>query len=131
MFILSYMKGGSAELWVGSYIDKAVIQKDWGDWEEFIAQLDHNFVDRNETRRVMEKLENHRQGRETASVYFLRIEQFTILAGVNLLEDLHMILRCERGLNDDLVDKIYAGGFIPNTYPTYRQHAIDIDELAR
>ena len=131
MFILSYMKGGSAELWVGSYIDKAVIQKDWGDWEEFIAQLDHNFVDRNETCRVTEKLENHRQGRETASVYFLRIEQFTILAGVNLLEDLHVILRCERGLNNDLVDKIYAGGFVPNTYPTYRQHAINIDELAR
>ena len=92
MFVLSYMKGGSAELWAGSYIDKAVLQKDWGNWEKFIAQLDHNFVDRNKTRWAMEKLENHRQGRETASVYFLRIKQFTITAGVNLLKDPHVIL---------------------------------------
>ena len=31
MFILSVMKGGSVELWAGSYIDKAVLQKDSGD----------------------------------------------------------------------------------------------------
>src|ERR1700731_1883966 len=49
MFVLSYMKGGSTELWAGSYIDKAVLQKDQGDWEKFITQLDHNFVDRNKT----------------------------------------------------------------------------------
>src|ERR1700730_6133786 len=48
MFILLYMKGGSAELWAGSYIDKAVLQKDWGDWDEFIAQLDYNFTNHNE-----------------------------------------------------------------------------------
>ena len=131
MFVLLYMRGGSMELWAGSYIDRAVLQKDWGNWEEFIMQLNHNFIDRNETRRAMEKLENHRQGRETASVYFLRIEQFAISAGVNLLEDPHAILQCERGLNNDLVDKIYAGSFILNMYSAYRQHTIDIDKLAR
>ena len=92
MFVLLYMKGGSMELWAGSYIDKAVLQKDWGNWEEFIAQLDHNFTDQNETQRAMEKLESHQQGKDSASIYFLRIEQFAISAGVNLLEDPHMIL---------------------------------------
>src|ERR1700730_9374427 len=53
MFILLYMKGGSVELWAGSYINKAVLQKDWGNWEEFMTQLNHNFTDRNEIRRVM------------------------------------------------------------------------------
>ena len=48
MFVLLYMKGGSVELWAGSYIDRAVSQMDWGDWDEFIAQMDHNFIDRNE-----------------------------------------------------------------------------------
>ena len=50
MFVLSYMKEGSAELWAGSYIDKAVVLKNWGNWEEFTAQLEHNFMDRNEVR---------------------------------------------------------------------------------
>ena len=121
MFILSYMKGGSAELWAGSYIDQAVLQKDWGNWDEFVAQLDHNFTDRNETCRAMEKLENHKQGRDSASVYFLWTEQLALLAGINLLDNPHMILRCERGLEDDLVDRIYTGGLIPNTYAAYKE----------
>ena len=131
MFVLSYMKGGSTELWAGSYINKAILHKEWGDWEEFIAQLDHNFMDQNETCRAMEKLESPQQGKDSASVYFLRIEQFAISMGVKLLEDPHAILRCKRGLNDNLVDKIYAGGLVLNTYVAYRQHAIDLDELAR
>ena len=58
MFVLSYMKGGSAELWAGSYIDKAVQQKDWGDWDKFVAQMDHNSINRNKIRRAMEHLES-------------------------------------------------------------------------
>ena len=80
------------ELWAGSYIDKAVTLKNWGDWEEFMAQLEHNFMDRNEVRQAMEKLDNQRQGREGASEYFLRIEQHAAAVGINLLEDLHTIL---------------------------------------
>src|ERR1700719_4640071 len=64
MFVLSYMKEGSVELWAGSYIDKAVALKNWGNWEEFMTQLEHNFMDRSEVRQVMEKLDNQKQGRE-------------------------------------------------------------------
>src|SRR3984893_19128799 len=131
MFVLSYMKEGSAELWAGSYINKAVALKNWGDWEEFTAQLEHNFTDRNEVQRAMEKLDSQKQGREGASVYFLRIEQHTAAAGIYLLEDLHAILRCERGLNEDLVDRIYSRGLILNTYAGYRDHAITLDNIAR
>ena len=49
IFMLSYMKSRLAELWAGSYIDRVVAQKGWGDWDEFVAQMDHNFLDRNET----------------------------------------------------------------------------------
>src|ERR1700731_2400483 len=131
MFVLSYMKEGSAELWAGSYIDKVVVLKNWGDWEEFTAQLEHNFTDRNKVRRAMEKLDNQKQGREGASVYFLRIEQHAAATGIDLLTDPHAILRCERGLNEDLVDRIYSGGLIPNTYAGYRDHAIALDNIAR
>src|ERR1700731_3471945 len=55
MFILSYMMEGSAELWAGSYMDKGVMLKNWGNWEEFMVQLEHNFTDRNKVRRAMEK----------------------------------------------------------------------------
>ena len=92
MFVLSYMKEGSAELWAGSYIDRAVMLKDWGDWDEFINQLEHNFTDRNKVRRAIERMENQRQGRESVSVYFLQIEQHAAAAGINLLEDPHVIL---------------------------------------
>src|ERR1700731_83734 len=131
MFVLLYMKEGSAELWAGSDIDKAVTLKNWGDWEEFVAQLEHNFMDRNEVRWAMEKLDSQKQGREGVSVYFLRIEQHTVAAGINLLEDPHAILWCERGLNEDLMDKIYSGGLIPNMYIGYRDHAIALDNIAR
>src|SRR3984893_16665587 len=131
MFILSYMKEGSAELCAGSYIDKAVALKNWGDWEEFTAQLEHNFTDRNEVRRMMERLDSHKQGREGASVYFLRIKQHAAAAGINLLKDPHAILRCERGLNEDLVDRIYSGGLIPNTYTGYQDHAITLNNIDR
>ena len=33
------MKSRSAELWVGSYIDRSVKQKDWEDWDKFMAQF--------------------------------------------------------------------------------------------
>src|SRR6202045_3658485 len=79
----------------------------------------------------MEKLDSQKQGREGASVYFLRIEQHATAAGINLLEDPHAILRCERGLNEDLVDQIYSRGLIPNTYAGYRDHAIALDNIAR
>src|ERR1700731_3563713 len=131
MFVLSYMKEGSTELWAGSYIDKAVVLKNWGNWEEFTAQLEHNFTDRNEVRCAMERLDSQKQGREGASVYFLQIEQHATAARINLLEDLHAILRCERGLNKDLVDWIYAGGLIPNTYAGYHDHAIALDNITR
>ena len=131
MFVLSYMKEGSVELWAGSYINKAVALKNWGDWDEFTIQLEHNFTDRNEVRQAMERLDSQKQGREGASVYFLRIEQHAAAAGINLLEDPHSILRCERGLNKDLVDRIYSGGLIPNTYAGYRNHAIALDNIAR
>ena len=50
MFVLSYMKEGSVELWAGSYINKAVMLKNWGNWDKFTTQLEHNFTDRNEVR---------------------------------------------------------------------------------
>src|SRR3984893_17429468 len=131
MFILSYMKEGSAELWAGRYIDKVVALKNWGDWEEFTCQLEHNFMDRNEVRRAMERLDSQKQGREGVSVYFLRIKQHTAAAGINLLEDPHTILRCERGLNEDLVDWIYSGRLIPNTYAGYHDHVIALNNIAR
>ena len=65
------------------------------------------------------------------SVYFLRIKQHTVAAGINLLEDPHAILRCEQGLNKDLVDRIYSGGLIPNTYAGYCDHTIALDNIAR
>ena len=95
------------------------------------AQLEHNFTDRNEVQQAMEKLDNQKQGREGALVYFLRIEQHAAAAGINLLEDPHAILRCERGLNEDLVDQIYSRGLIPNTYAGYHDHAITLGNIAR
>ena len=50
MLVLSYMKEGSVELWAGSYINKAVMLKNWGNWDKFTTQLEHNFTDRNEVR---------------------------------------------------------------------------------
>src|ERR1700731_3775205 len=108
MFVLLYMKEGSAELWAGSYINKAVALKNWGDWDKFTAQLEHNFTDRNEVQHTMERLQDQKQRREGASVYFLRIEQHAAAAGTILLEESPAILRYQPGLNEDLLDRVYS-----------------------
>ena len=109
------------ELWAESYINKAVMQKDWGDWDEFVTQMDHTFINRNEIHRAMEWLENQKQGRDSASVYFPKIKQLAALAGMDISEDPQAILQCEQGLEDDLIDKIYAGGLILNMYHVYKE----------
>ena len=43
----------------------------------------------------MEHLVSYKQGKEPASVYFLKIKQFAALAGINLADDPHTILHCE------------------------------------
>jgi hypothetical protein len=42
-FALSYMKGGAAELWANTYMDKALKENDWGTWEMFLDQLTKGF----------------------------------------------------------------------------------------
>ena len=83
------------ELWAGSYMNKVVSQKGWGDWDEFVTQMDHTFINRNEIHRAMEWLENQKQGKDSTAMYFLKVEQLAALAGINIGEDLHMILQCE------------------------------------
>jgi hypothetical protein len=62
LFALSYMKTGSAELWAENYVQKAIENKDWGEWTEFLSQLDATFIDRNAERKAREQMDLLRQG---------------------------------------------------------------------
>jgi hypothetical protein len=62
-FALSYMKDGEAELWVNTYIDKALENNDWGTWEEFLDKLAKDFSNAEEPRRALEELGKLQQER--------------------------------------------------------------------
>ena len=78
------MKYGSAELWAGTYIDASIKSKNWGDWKEFNEQMDHDFLNKNEVRRALERLEAHKQLGDTAAMFFLKIEQLVSTAEMDL-----------------------------------------------
>jgi hypothetical protein len=47
-FVLSYMKGGDAELWANAYVDKALENDCWGTWTDFLDALARDFGNRTE-----------------------------------------------------------------------------------
>jgi hypothetical protein len=48
LFVLSYMSGGSAELWANSFVEKALQLDDWGHWRNFTDMLSRDFGDGDE-----------------------------------------------------------------------------------
>jgi hypothetical protein len=83
-FVLSYMKGGDAELWSNAYVDRALENDDWGTWVDFLDMMARDFGNKMEPRKALEELGRLQQGKKTAAEFFLRFEQLADLAGVDL-----------------------------------------------
>jgi hypothetical protein len=84
LFVLSCMSGGLAELWANSFMEKALQLDSWGRWRDFTDMLLRDFGNGDEPRRALEAMGSLRQGKDTATDYFLKLEQLTAMAGVNI-----------------------------------------------
>ena len=132
VFVLSLMKEGTAELWAQTYTDQVIDNNGYyGSWATFQEELNKSFVDYEENKRALQRLNALVQGRDSAADYFTKFEQHAKAAGVRLHEDVQVISQVEHGLNPGILDKIYASGEVPYSYENYRIRAVAIDELWR
>jgi hypothetical protein len=65
---------GSAELWADVYVEEALHIGDWGSWLGFMGKLSATFKDEEESRRNLEAMATLRQGKGSATDYFIQIE---------------------------------------------------------
>jgi hypothetical protein len=128
-FALSYMKGGEAELWANSYVNKALEENDWRMWETFLDSLAKDFGNSEEPRQALEDMAKLVQGRCTASEYFLRFEQLARVAGVNVNWYPNTILYMEKNVQHALIDQLYQSDTLQNNYQDYKQRIIAMDEM--
>jgi hypothetical protein len=128
-FVLSYMSGGSAELWANSFVEKALHLDNWGHWRDFTDVLSRDFSDGDEPRRALKAMDNLHQGKSTVANYFLKLEQLAATAGVDVQNSTHIILQVERNINPILIDQLYQLADTPRTYSDYKRHIIAMDEM--
>jgi hypothetical protein len=128
-FILSYMKGGDAELWANAYVDKALKNHDWGVWEDFLDKLVKDFGNKGEPRKALEELGRLQQNKRTAAEYFLKLEQLADVVGVDLDQYPNATLYVERNVQKVLIDQLYQTNNPPTTYQDYKRRITAMDEM--
>jgi hypothetical protein len=130
-FVLSYMKGGDAELWANVYVDKAIESNDWGQWTDFLDQMTKDFGDSTEPHKALEELGKLQQGKKTAAEFFLRFEQLADAAGVDLDRYPNATLYVEKNVQRVLIDQLYQSDNPPVTYRDYKRRITVMDEMRR
>jgi hypothetical protein len=130
-FVLSYMKGGEAELWANAYVDQALENNDLGVWEDFLDKLAKDFRNKGEPRKALEELGSLQQNKRMATEYFLKLEQLADVAGVDLDRYLNATLYVERNVHRVLIDQLYQTDHPPTTYQDYKRRITAMDEMRR
>jgi hypothetical protein len=130
-FALSYMKGGVAELWANTYMDKALEENDWGMWEVFLDQLAKDFGNAKEPRKALEEMSKLYQGKKTAAEYFLCIEQLVNVAGIDINHYPHILLYIEKNVNHILIDQLYLLDVPLTNYQYYKRRIVAMDEMCQ
>jgi hypothetical protein len=130
-FTLSYMKGGDAELWANTYVDRAIENDSWGTWEDFLWKLAKDFGSAEELWKALEEMGKLQQGKKAASEYFLKYEQLADLARVNLNQYPNATLYIEKNVQHILIDQLYQSDTPPTTYQEYKRRIIAMDEMRR
>jgi hypothetical protein len=107
LFALSYMVGGSVELWANTYVDEALETGDWGLWGDFLDRLAHDLSDSEELRRALEEIGRLFQGKKSMAEYFLRLEQLAGVVGINVDKSSHVLLQIKKSINLVLIVQLY------------------------
>lgn len=134
LFVLSYMKSGTASSWAATYATTRV-QADGSigmtqTFAEFLASLDRSFDDPSRKANAIQRLRELRQGRDTADVFF---QHFDILrTDAEMTDPLHdamLIDMLERAVSFEVVKQVTMVDQRPTTYQAWKEAAIKFDQV--
>src|SRR5258708_4351549 len=117
LFILSYMKGGSAGPWATQKINSIPFDAQEVTWARFIEELDEMFADLNHQPTARRKLATLHQG--DSSVEQL-IREFEIHGPISGLGDGGLVDRFEQAIHPCLHESIYCLEPMPSTWAEWK-----------
>src|SRR5258708_2597388 len=126
LFILSYMKGGSAGPWVTQKINRILDGANSAStmWAEFMIELDEMFMDLNHQATARRKLATIHQG--DSSVEEL-IQEFEIHGSTSGLGDIGLVNCFEQAIHLWLCESIYHLEPMPTTWAEWKCKASLLD----
>lgn len=131
IFMLSYMKGGTAQAWKESFITEAIkkVPEDYGTITEFLTKLRAAFELANSEGEARARIRKLRQGRDTVDEY---ISQFRVLAGrAKITDDKNLIEYFMEGINQGILTKIFALETLPTKIEDWYLKASRFDAAYR
>src|SRR5260221_3979395 len=117
LFILSYMKGGSAGPWATQKIISILFDAQEVTWAGFVEELDKMFADPNRQATARRKLTTLRQG--DSSVEEL-IQEFEIHRPISRLGNMGLVDHFEQAIHPRLRESIYHLEPIPSTWAEWK-----------
>src|SRR6266446_4525706 len=128
LFILSYMKGGSAGPWATQKINSILFDAQEVMWAGFIEELNEMFADPNHQATARRKLATLRQG--DSSVEEL-IREFEIHGPISRLGDMGLVDRFEQAIHPCLRESIYHLEPMPSTWAEWKHKTSLLDNQWR
>src|SRR5258706_13307419 len=128
LFVLSYMKGGSAGPWATQKINSILFDAQEVTWAGFVEELDEMFADLNCQATARRKLATLRQ--VDSSVEEL-IREFEIHGPISRLGDIGLFDRFEQAIHPCLCESIYHLEPMPSTWAEWKRKTSLLDNQWR
>src|SRR5258705_4313285 len=128
LFVLSYMKGGSAGPWATQKINSILFDAQEVMWAGFVEELDKMFADPNCQATARRKLATLRQG--DSSVEEL-IREFEIHGPISGLGDVGLVDCFEQAIHPCLCESIYHLEPMPSTWAEWKRKTSLLDNQWR
>jgi Retrotransposon gag protein len=129
LFILSYMKGGSAEIWASNQLAR-LTREHWinDSLDDFFTTLEATFGDTDAASTARTKLSNVSQGKDTVDEYIVKFEAYESLTGYGPVE---LLERFQRGLVRPIYNRCWNREKPPTTLAEWKLAASQYDRLWR
>src|SRR5271168_1707646 len=131
IFMLSYMKGGTAQAWKESFITVAIakVPADYGTIKDFLKELRTAFDLADSEGEARAKISKLRQGKDSVDEY---ISQFRVLAGkAKITDNKNLIEYFMEGINQGILTKIFALETLPTKIDNWYIKASKFDAAYR
>jgi hypothetical protein len=113
MFTLSYMKGGTAGSWAEKYLECPTTGAgaQHTTYDNFIKEVKSTFKEHNQAEKARARIDALKQGKYSVDTYTQMFNELSRDSSYDAAALMHLYLK---GLNSDIVDKIYGMANIPN-----------------